>query len=59
MFFSEHCIEIFPGHAEVIGLWLCVVNKFNTSVDVLLLDYGIFLALFLRSDVAEIGTGSS
>lgn len=30
-----------------------VMNKFSTSVDVLLLEYSIFLALSVRSDVAE------
>lgn len=54
MLFSEHCIEIFPLCAGVIILGRCVVNKVNISADVLLLDYSIFLALFVRSDVAEL-----
>lgn len=52
--YSEHSIEFFPVHAGVISLGLSVVNKSSISADVLLLDYSIFLLLFLRSDVAAI-----
>lgn len=56
MLFSEHCVEIFLLCAGVIILGRCVVNKVNISADVLLLGYSIFLALFVRSDVAELVT---